>query len=222
MRHALIALLVSAALPAFAAENHEAEARKVAQAYLQAITGQGNDDNRALLLGGVTMTAQMFSIENGEIVSVDPVRTEHGDLGHAVQMMNDLDKAGRKALAALLRSTGSGDDMSVTELTQAQAQGIMKPTKEKATRFKAAHPLLAYIARVDKEVYWHPKNPVRPLLSQAGISGSYDLEFHNFWVETKEGPRQVARRWKLRVLRFKGGAVDTGWKVLPAADWNGE
>ena len=41
-------------------------------------------------------------------------------------------------------------------------------------------------------------------------------------VESKEGPRQQSRKWPLRVVRFHSDAVDTGWKILPASDWNGD
>ena len=35
------------------------------------------------------------------------------------------------------------------------------------------------------------------------------------WVRgTQDGP--------LRVLRFRGPKLDTGWKILPASDWSAE
>jgi hypothetical protein len=98
----------------------------------------------------------------------------------------------------------------------------MAPTKDKAAKFTKAHPVLAYVARVGKEVYWHPKNPLRSLLAKSGNSGKYTLEMHRWMIESKEGPRQTPRQWPLRVLRFKTGKIDTGWKVLPASDWNAE
>jgi hypothetical protein len=39
-------------------------------------------------------------------------------------------------------------------------------------------------------------------------------------VLSKEGPAKQPREWPMRVLRFKAGKIDTGWKVLPASDWN--
>ena len=46
-------------------------------------------------------------------------------------------------------------------------------------QFIKAHPVLAYIARVGKEVYWHPKNPLRPLLAKAGNSGQFNYALTN-------------------------------------------
>ena len=42
-------------------------------------------------------------------------------------------------------------------------------------------------------------------------------------IESLEGPRKEVRRWPLRVLRFTTSrGLDTGWKILPASDWNGD
>ena len=80
----------------------------------------------------------------------------------------------------------------------------------------------ALTGKGDEEVYWHPKDPVRAPLAQAGGTGRYSLELHLFTIETREDPRQVPRQWPLRVLRFRAGRLDTGWKILPASDWNAE
>lgn len=200
----------------------EAEVRAVAEKYLAAITGRGDERGRELLLGGVPMDAQLLALENGRIVEAEPLRREEGDLAQAKSLMAELDGAGRKALTALMNAEQTGDDLTMTEISQEDAQKLLQPTKEKASRFVKAHPLLAYCARVGKEVYWHPKNPIRPLLQSAGSKGRYVLEFQRFTVESKEGPRQSIRRWPLRVLRFRAGQVDTGWRVLPASDWSPE
>jgi hypothetical protein len=221
MRSTVLAVLSLLALasPALAQTD---DPRAAGEAYLKALAGQGDDSARGFLLGGVTMNASIVSLENWSIVSEDPVRKESSDLGDAVKKMGELDNAGRKALATLLGKGTSGNDLTTTDVSQDEANKLLAPTRAKALAFKKSHPVLAYVARVDKEVYWHPKNPVRPLLAQVGHSGTYTLEVHRYIIETKEGPRQVPRRWPLRVLRFKAGSVDTGWKILPASDWNGE
>lgn len=214
---ALLCALVAA--PAFAADDGEAEAKKVAETYLNALTGKGDEAGKELLLGGVTMNAQLFALDNWELKSKE-VRTGDGDLANAVAMMHDLDKAGRKALTKLMGAEAVGDDLQVTELSPAEATKLLAPTKEKALALQAKHKTLAYAMRVGKEVYWHPKNPMRPLLAKAGGSGKYSIVVHRWVVLSKEGPGKTPREWPLRVLRFKAGKVDTGWKVLPASDWN--
>lgn len=200
------------------------EVMKVAKAYLEALTGSGDENDRELLLGGATMNAQLFTLENWKILGHEPRRAEEGELSSASRLMSDLDKAGREALTRLMMagSAGAADDVSMTEVTQEEAAKIMAPTRERAQKFLKAHPVLAYATRVGKEVFWHPKNPMRPILQRAGAMGRYHLELYLFNVETTEGPRKVPRKWPLRVLRFKAGKLDTGWRVLPASDWNAE
>lgn len=200
----------------------DAEPRKVAETYLNALTGAGDEAGKDLLLGGVTMNAQLFSLDNWELKSKDPVKHEESDLVHAVQAMNDLDKAGRSALTKLMGMDQVGDDLKMTEVSQADATKLLGPTREKAAAFTKAHPVLSYVMRVGKEVYWHPKNPMRAVVSKAGSSGKYTIDVHRWVVLSKEGPAKQPREWPIRVVRFRAGKVDTGWKVLPASDWNAE
>src|SRR4051794_20847875 len=95
----LFAAALMLAVPAFAQDE---EVKKVAETYLNALTGKGDEAGKDLLLGGVTMNAQLFNLENWEFKDKDPVKKEEADLGHAVGMMSDLDKAGRKALTKLM------------------------------------------------------------------------------------------------------------------------
>ena len=217
-RFALLALLVS-----FGAGAQEDPVHQIARAYLDALTGVGDDAARETLLGGVTMNASIASIGSWRIVAEDPVRKETGGLQTAGQLMTELDKAGRATLANLLTQSGAvGNDVEVRELSEAEANRLLAPTKERASKFHRTLPVLAYIARVSKPVYWHPKNPIRPLLAQAGTDGTYSLEVHRMTIESIEGPRKEVRRWPLRVLRFTTSrGLDTGWKILPASDWNG-
>lgn len=200
----------------------DAEPKKVAETYLNALTGSGDEAGKDLLLGGVTMNAQLFSIDNFEFKSKDPVKLETSDLVHATQMMNDLDKAGRTALTKLMGMDQVGDDLKVSEVSQADATKLLAPTREKAAAFTKAHPTLSYVMRVGKEVYWHPKNPMRGVVAKAGGQGKYTIEVHRWVVLSKEGAAKTPREWPLRVVRFKSGKVDTGWKILPASDWNAE
>ncbi len=217
---ALCLLLVAPAVAR--AGDSEAEVTAVADAYLKALTGEGDDKGKDLLLGGATMNAQLFNLENWTVLSKDPVRKEEGDLGHAAALMADLDKAGREALTKMMGSKGVDDDLSTTELSLEEAMKIMGPTRVKRDKLVKSHPVLAYVARVTKEVYWHPKNPVRAVIAKAGGKGRYTLEVHRWKMESREGPRKSPRQWPLRMVRFKCAAFDTGWKVLPASDWNAE
>ena len=219
MKKLFVAALFLFAAPARAEDD---DARKAAETYLNALTGKGEEGGKDLLLGGVTMNAQLFSLENWNLKSKDPVKKEEADIGHAVGMMTDLDKAGRKALTKLMGAEQVGDDLKMTEVSKEDAEKLLKPTREKAAAFLKAHPVLAYAMRVGKEVYWHPKNPMRPLLAKAGTSGKYTLEIHRWTVLSIEGPAKTPREWPLRVVRFKSGKIDTGWKILPASDWNAE
>ena len=219
MKKLFVAALFLLAAPVRAEDD---DARKAAETYLNALTGKGEEGGKDLLLGGVTMNAQLFSLENWNLKSKDPVKKEEADIGHAVGMMTDLDKAGRKALTKLMGAEQVGDDLKMTEVSKEDAEKLLKPTREKAAAFLKAHPVLAYAMRVGKEVYWHPKNPMRPLLAKAGTSGKYTLEIHRWTVLSIEGPAKTPREWPLRVVRFKSGKIDTGWKILPASDWNAE
>ncbi len=214
-------VVLTASATAFAADPKD-PVQKVAEAYLQAISGNGDDAGRELLLGGATMNAQLFLLENWKIVSREKVRKEQADLATARKLMADLDKAGREALTRVLSSSNDPDGLGMTELTQDDAAKLMAPTRERARKLSQAHPVMSYVARVGKEVYWHPQNPLRPVLERAGNAGHYVLELHLFQVETREGPRQQPRVWPLRVVRLKTDQVDTGYKILPASDWNGE
>ena len=220
MRTLAFALVVLAVPTLGFAQSQPDAPRQVGISYLNALTGKGDDSARALLLGGVTMDASIVSLENWQIVSEDPVRKETGDLGDAEKKMSQLDAAGRKALAKIVGQGTMGEDLTTVSISKDDAQKLLGPTHARAIAFKKSHPVLAYIARVDHEVYWHPKNPIRPLLKKLGKHGRYTLEVHRYVIETKEGPRQVPRRWPLRVLRIKVGGFDTGWKILPASDWS--
>ena len=215
-------LLVCTLLPALAcAQETPPDVQRVAQSYLDALVATGDDAGREQLLGGVTLDARLATVDSWRIVTRESVQKESGSLKTATTLIADLDKAGRRSLTELLKKGSGADDLSVVELTKDEAARLLAPTRERSQAFKATLPLLAYVARVNRELYWHPKNPIRPLLQKAGADGTYTLELYRFRVETVEGPRKQPRQWPLRILRFATSAgLDTGWKVLPASDWS--
>ncbi|MGV3624270.1 MAG: hypothetical protein ACO1OB_25855, partial [Archangium sp.] len=195
-RMLMAAAVVCCALPAFAQDD--ADAKKVAETYLNALSGTGDEAGKDLLLGGVTMNAQLFILENWKIKSKDPVRKEEGDLAHAVQLMSALDKSGRTALTKLMGVESVGDDLKMTEVGPDEAAKLLAPTKERAAEFAKYHAVLSYALRVGKEVYWHPKNPMRAVLGKAGTKGKYSVEVHRWTITTVEGPSKQVRDWPLR------------------------
>ncbi|MBI5495377.1 MAG: hypothetical protein HY904_10165 [Deltaproteobacteria bacterium] len=200
------------------------EPRKAAEAYLKALSGQGDDTARDTLLGGATLNARLETLPNWKIVSREPGQVELGELADVATNMENLDKEGRMALAKMLGGgpASDPDGLSMQELDAEQAQQLLAPTKARAAAFQKSHPVFAYVARVDREVYWHPKNPVRKLIADAGSKGRYQLDFHLFKVEVLEGAQKKSRVWPLRLLRLRTDKLDTGWRVLPASDWNAE
>lgn len=198
--------------------------RKVAESYLNALTGQGSDQGRDALLGGATMTARIFQLENWKVASREKHRHEVGELSDLNALVDGLDREGRAALAKMMGGGPAGDDdVAMHEFSPDEAKKILEPTRAKAALFTRTHPVFAYVARVDKEVYWHPKNPFRDVLAKAGATGKYTVDLDLFWIETEEGlGEKTVRKWPLRVVRFVSDKVDTGYKILPASDWNAE
>lgn len=190
------------------------EPRKVAEAYLNALSGKGGEDSRDLLLGGATLTARDFNIPNWRIVNRDEARVEEKSIFGAMKAMWMLDKIGAEALNMVVVQ----EDDSLN-LTQEQAAKMLAPTREAAVRFQDDFPLFSYVARVDKDVFWHPENPWRREAKKLGKEGNYRLELHRFMVEEREQGKQT-RLWPLRVLRVKSAKYDSGWKILPASDWD--
>jgi len=190
------------------------DARKVAESYLNSLNGKGGDDARNYLLGGLTLTAQDFTIPNWAIVKRDEARVEEKPIIGAVKAMWLVDKVGAEALNTVVVKEGEN-----LTLTQDQAAKILGPTREQAVKFQEEYPLFAYVARIDKDVFWHPDNPWRKEVKKLGKEGTYKLELHRFTIEEKENGKQ-SRLWPLRVLRVKTKTYDSGWKILPASDWD--
>src|SRR5438270_12528822 len=82
------------------------EPRKVAEAYLNSLSGKGTDDAKNYLLGGVTLTAQDFHIPNWAIVKRDEARVEEKPVAGAVKAMWMVDKVGAEALNTVVVKEG--------------------------------------------------------------------------------------------------------------------
>ncbi len=196
------------------------DARKLAEAYLNAISKKGGAQALDSLLGGATLRARGFTIPDWKIVSRPKHRHEVGTVEALNGFVNSIDASARTALAKL-QGGGGGPTGDLNELTAEDATKILDPTRKKAKAFITSYPVFAYIARADKPVYWHPDNPFRKLLADAGEKGEYQADLDLFWIETsREG--QPARQWPLRVVRFQANGKDSGLKILPASDWNAE
>ncbi len=193
-------------------------AKKLAEAYLAALGGKGNDSVREMHLNGLTFMAQTVTYDSVKIISRDTPQKEQGDLGEASKMISEIDKAGRKALDKMAGG-GSEEEPTVGEIDAEKAKKLMAPAQALLDKLGKKYPVFARVARTDKPLYWHPKNPVRPLLDSTKKKGKYDLELHRFQIESKDGRK--TKQWGLKIIRFKvDDGFDTGWKILPAADWN--
>ena len=187
--------------------------RKIAESYLKALEGKGDGTSRNYLLGGATLTANDFTIPNWKILKRDEVRSESKDVDGAVKMMRELEKKGAEALNTVVVS----EDSQIA-LSQEQANKLLEPTRRHAQKFIDQYPLFSYVARVGKDVFWHPENPWLKQVKQLDKGEQYTLEVHRFQIEEKDGGS--ARMWPLRVLRVTTKNYDSGWKILPASDWD--
>lgn len=188
--------------------------RKIAEAYLKALEGKGDDSARNYLLGGATLTANDFTIPNWKIKKRDEVRVEDKDVDGAVRQLRDLEKKGAEALNNVVVA----EDAQVS-MSQEQANKLLEPTRRQAQKFIEAYPLFAYVARVGKDVFWHPENPWLQVIKALPRGGQYHLEVHRFQIEETDAGK-TARIWPLRVLRITSTGYDSGWKILPASDWD--
>jgi hypothetical protein len=222
MRLCFAWLLFLATIPAVPALGEETppDVMAVATRYMDSLTGKGSERDKELLLGGVSMEAGLLELTRWNIHSRDPVRKEQGSLASVTREVQELDALASRALDKVV---GGGDsDETVVAVTKEQAAKLMKPTKDKALQFQKEFPVLAYVLRMNKEIYWQPSNPMRLLLAQAGGSGKYAVEVYRFIIESSESANPAPRQWPLRVVRFRTDAFDTGWKILPASDWSVE
>jgi hypothetical protein len=198
----------------------EVDVKALAEKYLNALAGTGDASDRDLLLGGATTSAQLYVLENWRIVGEQAPRHEEADVEQATKLMRELDQASLQAASGLLANS-SAESATVDIITPEVAREIMKPTQESAERLTSALPVMASFLYVGSAVYWNAKSASRTTLTSAG-AGKYVLDIRAFDIETTEGPRKVLRRFPLKLVHFKAPNVDTGWRVLPAADWNAD
>ena len=206
--------LCVAASPASALDDAP---KKHAIAYLKALDGSGDPTSRELLLGGLTLTAEEVGIPNWAVRD-RVVQVEEMDVKGAVELMKALDESGRKALNDIMNLAEESGEFGMASVDQATADKLMVPTQKAAKVLKDKYPVFAYCARAGKEVYWHPANPWREVIKKLGNRGKYKLEFHRFNIEEKA--KGNTRVWPLRVLRITTGTFDSGWKILPASNWD--
>ncbi len=222
----LFPVLLFAAPPVTGAvpENND-DAYKLDDAYCKALTGGGDQSARQYLLGGMSWMAETVTYDNYKNVSRDPVRHDEGDISDVLKAIAQIDKTGRKSLNAMLGGSGKegADGETIGEVTADKADKMMQPAKALMDKFKQSHAAFWYIARMNKPGYWHPKNPIRPLLDSVPKKGQYTLDVHRFSIESIQGPLKTKKIWTLKILRLKVAPnFDTQWKILPAADWNPE
>ncbi len=206
----LAALAVSLlSLSAFAREPKPIDdPRALAEKYLLALSDAHDQSGKDYLFGGLTLDAVTATAMQPEITRQDPMRSEELPLKDAATAVATLDRAGVPSGA--LETMSLAEAKKLLEKTQAQR-------KELAKKF----PVLAEVIRYDRPLYWNPRNPARVLLAQAGAEGKYKLEYVPFVARSKDSDGKT-RTWPLRIVRFKAGTIDTGWKVLPASEWDPE
>jgi hypothetical protein len=191
------------------------DAERVAIEYLKALSGEGDPKARGYLLGGVPLAAREYKIPNWNIVARDPPKTEQGDIALLRGRLDALDLRARKALSGALAGEKNGADRK-------RAQELLAATRDDAKKLATEFPVVGYVLRADKDVFWHPDNPMRRILRDVEPTGRYAIELHLFRVEERDGEKPP-RVWPLRVMRMTTtNGLDTGFKVLPASHWDPE
>lgn len=203
-----------------AAAKEDPALQKIATEYLAALQSTDTADGKEHLLGGVTIDAKNAHVLNASVVKKSAIRSEIGSLADVSSLMRDLDAAGFKMLGQETAANEPSSAPSAVDLPQALE--LLKKTRELRQAMLKKFPVLSDVVRVDRALYWHTKNPMRPVLKQAGREGSYEVHHATYTIESKDDAKSAARQWPLRFVRFKSGSVDTGWKVLPASEWDPE
>ena len=82
----LVATASCVSSPATRQAAPDVDVRALAESYLNAISGKGDEAGYGLLLGGASTNARLFALENWRIVKEEPARHEEADLGEATTM----------------------------------------------------------------------------------------------------------------------------------------
>lgn len=213
MPNVLIYLAVAALSPA-----EDAKVQALANSYVQSLAS-GDAAGKQQLLGGATYDAKQATAYNPKILKKSDVRSEDGSLVELATYMKDLDQAGFKFLGQETEDT-KGAAPAAVDLPQALK--LVEQTRAARQALMKKFPVLSDVIRVDRPLYWHPKNPARAVIKQSNKKGTYHVDYVSFTVQSQDDPKAAARTWPLRIVRFKSEAVDTGWKVLPASEWDPE
>jgi hypothetical protein len=185
----------------------------LAEKYLVALADGHDQSGKDHLLGGLTLDAVTATTLMPEIVGQAPKRSEDGSLAELSEAIDALDKAGIGGL-----KDGQKD---LSEIGIADAKKLMGQTKLQRQALAKKFPVIADVIRYDRPVYWHPRNPTRVLLKESAKTGTYHLDYVAFTVSSHDSSGKAVR-WPLRIVRFKIAGGDTGWKVLPASEWDPE
>jgi hypothetical protein len=195
--------------------------QQIAEKYLAALADPKKAQGKDYLLGGASLDAKAASVTGPKIVSKAEPRMEEGQVSDLKTAVDALDKAGLALLeeGAALGGTGGGEKKEVNlDHARKMAEKTKQLRKELVTKF----PVFSDVIRVDKMIYWHPKNPARLLLQKSDPAGTYKVDYIAYTVESKDTAKDKARQWPLRLVKIKTDSVDTGWKVLPASEWDPE
>jgi len=216
----ILVLSLFAASSAFAAAAAKDEPQTLAEKYLKALSDPKQQSGKDHLLGGVSLDAKSAVVYSPKIVSRGETRVEEGAVGDLAAAVDALDKAGLALLEDSSMLGGVSDPKAGVDVEKARK--MAEKTKQLRKDLMSKYPVFADVIRADRTLYWHPKNPARLLLQKAQKSGSYKVEYIAFTVESKDGPKEKPHAWPLRVVRMKTEGADTGWKILPASEWDPE
>jgi hypothetical protein len=196
------------------------EPQQIAEKYVKALGDAKHPGGKEYLLGGVTLDAKAAVTVSPKIVARAEPRTEEGAVADLAASVQALDKAGLELLEDGAVLGGVADPKANVDVEKARK--MAEKTKQLRKELLTKYPVFSDVIRADKMLYWHPKNPARLALQKAAKTGAYKLEYIQFTVESKASAKEKPSNWPLRLVRFKTDDSDTGWKVLPASEWDPE
>jgi hypothetical protein len=212
--HLLLAALCLSAAPA------KDEPQQIAEKYLKALSDPKAQAGKDHLLGGASLDAKSAVVFAPKITARAETRVEEGAVADLAAAVDALDKAGLALLEDSSMLAGVSDPKAGVDVEKARK--MAEKTKQLRKDLVTKYPVFSDVIRADRTLYWHPKNPARLILQKAQKSGQYKVEYIAFTVESKDTAKDKAHTWPLRIVRIKTEGNDTGWKVLPASDWDPE
>ncbi len=212
--------VVGFAAPVLAGPAQKDEPQEIAEKYLKALSDAKKQQGKDYLLGGVSLDAKSALVFSPKILSRADPRKEEGSVADLSSAVTALDKAGLELLEGGAALGGLTDPKAGVDA--AKAKQMAEKTKQLRKELMTKYPVFSDIIRADRMIYWHPKNPARLQLQKAQKTGTYKAEYIAFTVESKDTAKEQPRQWPLRLVRIQTDGQDTGWKVLPASDWDPE